>query len=164
MRGRSISDIVSTEVLDLRGRRLPALPESIGRLQNLKHLVFSNNNIATLPLAIGNLAALQDLRIDANELSDLPTTFSWLASLRSFRVHSNTLSLARRMLCMRTSSRSCARLQCAATAPAGSWGSNCCLQVCKSVLCVRRRKSTHMILFEVPWTPSQHHTLCFLMY
>ena len=57
--GRSMSDIVMSQVLNLRGRDFAALPESFGCLQNLKLLVLPDINLAISLLAFGDLTALQ---------------------------------------------------------------------------------------------------------
>ncbi len=68
------------------------LPESIGNLTSLTHLVLSFNELTTLPDSIGNLALLEMLNLRRNKLTTLPDSIGNLASLTHLNLSSNELT------------------------------------------------------------------------
>ena len=58
--------------LNLSGRSIEELPESIGQLTNLTSLNLENNKLTNLPESIGQLINLKDLNLVDNPLIQLP--------------------------------------------------------------------------------------------
>jgi hypothetical protein len=56
-------------VLDLSGRELVTLPDSIGQLTDLRILDLSDNEFSGLPESIGSLPSLQEVNLVGNDLS-----------------------------------------------------------------------------------------------
>jgi Leucine-rich repeat (LRR) protein len=56
------------------------LPDSIGKLKNLKWLNVSNNDITELPWGIGDLESLEELTIDFCPIEYLPESIKKLKS------------------------------------------------------------------------------------
>ena len=59
-------------VLDLSGRGLTALPESIGQLTQLQQLYIYNNQLTALPESMRNLTLLEKLYLHENDALGLP--------------------------------------------------------------------------------------------
>ena len=78
-------------MLDLRGRNLRTLPESIGNLRSLQKLYLSNNNLEHLPESIGNLRSLKTLDLSENSLQTLPDFIGNLRSLTLLDLTNNSL-------------------------------------------------------------------------
>jgi internalin A len=68
------------------------LPPEIGKLQSLRSLDLSANQLRNLPPEIGQLSALQSLDLRYNQLSSLPPEIGKLQSLRSLTLFNNPLS------------------------------------------------------------------------
>uniref|UniRef100_A0A6C0CBB6 Uncharacterized protein n=1 Tax=viral metagenome TaxID=1070528 RepID=A0A6C0CBB6_9ZZZZ len=58
------------------------LPETIGRLSNLRRLLLCNNRIIKLPEEIGELVNLQFLCLDFNKIAVLPETIDQLINCK----------------------------------------------------------------------------------
>jgi len=78
--------------LTLKCQELPALPESIGNLQNLEVLNVVYNRLDALPKSIGTLGALRELFFDHNQIAALPNNIGALRSLRSLSISENNLT------------------------------------------------------------------------
>ena len=78
--------------LDLSGLGLRELPESIGRLTQLRELRLSRNQLTALPEWIGQLTQLQDLLLHENELPALPESIGQLTDLRNLRLRGSQLT------------------------------------------------------------------------
>ncbi len=72
---------------------LETLPESIGRLVNLKKLSLSGNNLVNLPASFGKLKRLENLNLNSNQFEMLPEIFRELQSLKMLFIESNKLTL-----------------------------------------------------------------------
>ena len=92
--------------LDLSGEQLKTLPPEIGKLTQLKKLIFGKyqydeegdvigyirNNLRVLPVEIGLLHNLEELQIVANKLSSLPSEIGQLTDLQFLHLDGNKLS------------------------------------------------------------------------
>ena len=84
---REIVDyLIHLEELDLNylytAKNLTTLPESIGKLRNLKKLDLSVNYIETLPNSIGQLHYLQELDLSSCHIYELPESICQLENLQ----------------------------------------------------------------------------------
>ncbi|MFX1325883.1 MAG: leucine-rich repeat domain-containing protein, partial [Promethearchaeota archaeon] len=70
----SIGQLKFVQTLDLRNNNLSELPESIGKLEFLEELILHDNSLRSIPESIGNLKNLGILHLDNNELTTLPDT------------------------------------------------------------------------------------------
>ncbi|WP_448570208.1 COR domain-containing protein [Trichothermofontia sp.] len=77
--------------LDLSWKRLTELPESIGKLTQLKKLNLSGNQLSILPESIGCLSNLEILSLNQNPLSELPTSIGQLNNLIELELWQNKL-------------------------------------------------------------------------
>jgi Leucine-rich repeat (LRR) protein len=68
--------------LDLSDLGLQSLPESIGRLAQLRNLQLYNNRLTALPESIGQLTELRELNLLNNRLTALPESIGQLIGLR----------------------------------------------------------------------------------
>ncbi|KAK1683757.1 hypothetical protein QYE76_044605 [Lolium multiflorum] len=72
-------------------RNLRFLPEAFGRIQGLRVLDVSHNQLQVIPDAIGALEHLEELRLASNALVSLPDTVGLLSSLKILDVSTNKL-------------------------------------------------------------------------
>jgi Leucine-rich repeat (LRR) protein len=79
--------------LDLRSNQLSLIPESIGKLVNLRQLILTNNQLAVIPESIGNLVNLETLYLDRNKLTTLPESIGELVNLKTLNLQRNNLVL-----------------------------------------------------------------------
>ncbi|MHA1876817.1 MAG: leucine-rich repeat domain-containing protein, partial [Promethearchaeota archaeon] len=70
----SIDQLKYLQTLDLRNNNLTELPESIGNLEYLEELILHDNALRSVPESIGNLKNLGLLHLDNNNLTTLPET------------------------------------------------------------------------------------------
>ena|GEM_PF-4004282 len=71
---------------------LKILPKEIGRMENLKHLNLSDNQLAALPAELGNLANLDTLDLSINQLTSLPAELGRLKILTALSLNGNQLT------------------------------------------------------------------------
>ena len=82
--------------LDLRNRDpaknfIKKIPESIGKLNRLKYLRLSYNNLTELPESIGELTELEILDLRGNKLSKLPVSMQRCSRLKKIDLRNNDL-------------------------------------------------------------------------
>lgn len=85
------ADAEAVKRLDLSGRSLEALPESIGLLTGLVALNLAGNRLTTLPDSVAQLSMLNNLDIRRNRFEALPSVLGAL-TLRSLNAGSNKIS------------------------------------------------------------------------
>ena len=78
--------------LDLSGRQIRELPESIGQLTNLISLDLCNNQLRALPKSIGKLTNLTSLNLESNSLTVLPESIGRLTKITFLNLHDNYLT------------------------------------------------------------------------
>jgi internalin A len=78
--------------LDLSGRGLTELPETIERLTEIEELDLSRNELTDLPEFLGVLTSLEKLNLGGNRLGELPESVGQLAQLRWLNLYDNQLS------------------------------------------------------------------------
>jgi Leucine-rich repeat (LRR) protein len=62
--------------LELNGKQLQILPESIGQLTNLRRITLVSDKIESLPKQIGQLTNLEILQVGDNQLKTIPEEIS----------------------------------------------------------------------------------------
>jgi len=99
----SIIQLQYLQTLDLRNNNLTELPESIGNLEFLEELILHDNVIKSVPKSIGNLKNLISLHLDNNELTTLPDTICNLKTWYPIGLTNNKIgSLSEKILKMCT--------------------------------------------------------------
>ena len=78
--------------LDLKNKKLTALPESIENLTALRSLYLDNNKLTHLPNCLKNLTALTSLYLENNHLTSLPDSIVNLTGLVSLHLGDNHLT------------------------------------------------------------------------
>ena len=78
--------------LDLSGKQLTSLPESIGNLSDLSTLLLYHNNLTSLPDSIGNLFNLTYLNLWGNKLVYLPESINRLSNLNQLNLRDNYIA------------------------------------------------------------------------
>uniref|UniRef100_A0ACD5URN3 Uncharacterized protein n=1 Tax=Avena sativa TaxID=4498 RepID=A0ACD5URN3_AVESA len=81
----------TVENVRLVDRKLRHLPEAFGRIQGLRVLDVSHNQLQVIPDSIGALEHLEELRLASNELVSLPDTVGLLSNLKILDVSTNKL-------------------------------------------------------------------------
>jgi len=79
--------------LNLNGRALDSLPESLGNLTGLTELWVSGNQLSELPESLGNLTALRRLDLSGNRLTVLPDWPGRLPALTRLDLIGNPLTV-----------------------------------------------------------------------
>ena len=77
--------------LDLHGKNLTEIPESLTNLKNLKELDLSSNKIKEIPEAIANLTNLTKLTLSGNEIKEIPNTIFTLFNLKELDLSFNKI-------------------------------------------------------------------------
>jgi internalin A len=88
----SIGQLIELQYLDLSTNRLATIPESIGRLSQLQTLSLDNNHLTLLPEFIGQLIKLQSLALSNNQLTSLPESIGQLTQLQRLYLDNNQLT------------------------------------------------------------------------
>ena len=88
----SIGRLSNLKELHLANNRLTSLPESIGNLSNLTKLYLRDNQLISLPECIGNLSKLAELYLGNNKLKILPESAVDLSSLESLDLSRNFIA------------------------------------------------------------------------
>jgi len=85
--------ISKLRLLKLRIKETPldSLPDEIGRILSLYHLVLQRNNLVYIPDSFGNLTHLKHLDISGNKLSSLPESIINLTNLEFLTLIHNRL-------------------------------------------------------------------------
>jgi hypothetical protein len=84
------SVIRTASKLNLSGKKLKYIPESIGKLVDLKHLDLSRNNLLALPESLGKLKKLESLNISRNKFKILPESVCKLLNLKKLNMRLNS--------------------------------------------------------------------------
>jgi len=97
----SIGQLKYLQTLDLRNNNLTELPESIGNLEFLEELILHDNALRSVPKSIGNLKNLGLLHLDNNNLTTLPETICNLKTWYPIGLSNNKIgSLSEKILKM----------------------------------------------------------------
>ncbi|MHA1535528.1 MAG: leucine-rich repeat domain-containing protein [Promethearchaeota archaeon] len=97
----SIAQLKYLQTLDLRNNNLTELPESIGNLEFLEELILHDNVLNSIPNSIGNLKNLGLLHLDNNNLKSLPETICNLKTWYPIGLSNNKIaSLSEKILKM----------------------------------------------------------------
>ena len=88
----SINQLKFLQNLDLRNNNLTELPESIGKLEFLEELILHDNALKSIPESIGNLKNLGVLHLDNNDLTTLPDTICNLKTWYPIGLTNNKIS------------------------------------------------------------------------
>ncbi|MEE9377043.1 MAG: leucine-rich repeat domain-containing protein [Candidatus Lokiarchaeia archaeon] len=97
----SIDQLKYLQTLDLRNNNLTELPESIGNLEFLEELILHDNALKSVPNSIGNLKNLRLLHLDNNNLTTLPETICNLKTWYPIGLSNNKIgSLSEKILKM----------------------------------------------------------------
>jgi len=95
----SIGQLKLLQTLDLRNNNLTELPESIGKLEFLEELILHDNALRSVPESIGNLKNLGILHLDNNDLTTLPDTICNLKTWSPIGLTNNKIgSLSEKIL------------------------------------------------------------------
>lgn len=89
----SIGRLSNLKRLNLAVNSLSILPDSFGNLKEVEHLSMKNNYLETLPECIGNLRNLKSLNLNSNMIVHLPESFGKLTNLFKLNMGSNRLKI-----------------------------------------------------------------------
>jgi len=87
----SISDLDNLNELYLRKTWLETIPESVGNLSNLTKLDLSDNRLGKIPESVGNLSNLTKLDLSINQLKKIPESIENLSNLTKLDLSTNLL-------------------------------------------------------------------------
>ena len=82
----SVSQLTEVEVLDLSGNPIRTLPQQLCNFQNLKTLKLSRCNLIEIESVIIPLTSLEELDLSQNEIETLPQDLSKLKHLKTLRL------------------------------------------------------------------------------
>jgi Leucine-rich repeat (LRR) protein len=88
----SLRSLTTLARLDVNANRLTVLPDWLGGLTSLTSLGLSGNQLAALPDWLGNLTGLTELWVGGNQLSGLPESLGNLTALRRLGLSGNQLA------------------------------------------------------------------------
>ena len=86
------SALLKRRSLHVVGRRLLAVPESLGELVALKELHLGENWLASVPQSLGQLVALRRLDLGNNQLASVPESLGQLVALKELLLDGNQLA------------------------------------------------------------------------
>lgn len=86
-----LNSLLQLEELVISNNRIQSLPNSIGRLENLKILLTDVNALTWLPSSIGQCRSLRILNVASNNLLSLPEEIGHLKELRVLNLANNYL-------------------------------------------------------------------------
>ncbi len=75
--------------LRLNGNGLTSVPETIGKLRDLRRIYLNDNAIASLPASFASLEVLEDVALANNRLESFPEVLVGLPSLRNLDLRGN---------------------------------------------------------------------------
>lgn len=81
----------SGKSVDLSGKQLTTIPESVLNQTDITSLNLSNNQLVTLPPGIGKLVNLEVLNVENNRLESLPSELGQLVKLKSADFSNNRI-------------------------------------------------------------------------
>jgi Leucine-rich repeat (LRR) protein len=88
-------------ILEITGRELRSLPESIASLTQLQQLYLTSNQLSSLPESIASLTQLQVLDLSDNQLTEVPESIACLTQLQTLNLYKNKLrSLSESIACL----------------------------------------------------------------
>ena len=88
----SVGRLMPRQRVDLSGNDLPSLPKGIGQWTKVQELDVSNNRLGCVPENIGQLSRLEELDLSGNRLTELPSSIGRLSNLRGLDLSGNSLS------------------------------------------------------------------------
>jgi hypothetical protein len=88
----SLRSLTALSQLDVNVNRLTVLPGWLGGLTGLTSLGLSGNQLTALPHRLGNLTGLTELFVGGNQLSGLPESLGNLTALRRLDLSGNRLT------------------------------------------------------------------------
>lgn len=88
----SIGKLVNLRLLDLHGNKLRTIPNSIVNLKKLTRLLLSDNELRAIPNFIGSLKELRFLHLENNYIFNIPTSIGNLKNLDVLDVSYNELT------------------------------------------------------------------------
>lgn len=87
-----LGEITTLQLISVKSNRLFKLPNSLRRLDQLKHLELCDNHFATWPTALARISSLTHLDISSNLLTVLPRKLPGTARLRYLSLADNYLT------------------------------------------------------------------------
>ncbi|HEX8348455.1 MAG TPA: leucine-rich repeat domain-containing protein [Hymenobacter sp.] len=80
------------ESVDMSGKQLTTLPDSVLAQTGIRELDLSNNQLTSLPDDISRLSSLEALNVENNRLTTLPASIGQLRNLKSADFSNNRLT------------------------------------------------------------------------
>ncbi len=80
-------------------RKIKIIPSSLGKLDKLKKITFSDNIITTLPQSFFYLKSLQYLNLDNNKIKDIPKSLEGLKSIEAISLMNNPIHTIPNQVC-----------------------------------------------------------------
>ncbi len=88
----SVYKLPNLMVLDLKKNKIKSVPPEIGQLQNLVELDLTSNKLDSLPQELGELKLLKKLSLNRNRITSLPNTISKLQELQILELWDNEIA------------------------------------------------------------------------